>query len=161
MTVGDAGRAAVAAAEAAAFGGTDVDEPVGRDALGALVSAVADGPWWARSGAAAVVVTTPRRGTRSSSARLRSGPGAVEIRLSEDQLTVATAAHELAHALAGVDHGHDAVFRSAYVDVVAVLADAAAAGALTDAFATFGLPVAPRSWPPPFRAEGGGFRMIP
>ena len=76
--------------------------------------------------------------------------------MSDEQLTIATAAHELAHALAGIDHGHDAP-SAAYVDVVAMVGGASAAGALTEAFEAMGIAMAGRRWPSPYRAEGDGF----
>jgi hypothetical protein len=84
----------------------------------------------------------------------------VEIRLTDDQLTTATVAHELAHALAGVDHGHDESFRAAYVDVVAVLAGTGPATALAEAFAAMGIAGGARRWPPPHRAAGDGFVVV-
>jgi hypothetical protein len=150
----DAGQTAVLGAEQMAFGGTTLDEPVDRAAVGRVIAAVTSGPWWS-SCAAPVAVETPRRGTRSSSARRRVD--GLEIRVSDEQLTIATAAHELAHALAGIDHGHDGTFRAAYVDVVAMVGGASAAGALTEAFEAMGIAMAGRRWPAPYRAEGDGF----
>ena len=74
----------------------------------------------------AVTLASPRGGTRSSSARAPCAATS-RSRFADGQLTLATVAHEFAHALAGIDHGHDAVFRAAFVDVVAVLAGAGAA----------------------------------
>lgn len=161
MTV-DVGREAVAAAEAAAFDGTSAGDSIQRDDAHRLVEAVVTGAWW-RSAGPSVVVSVPRRSARSSSARaVRSAVDrAVEVRLTDEQLSPATVAHELAHALAGVAHGHDAVYRSAYVDVTSVVAGAAAGAALADAFVRFGLDVAPRSWPSPWLAEGDDFVVIP
>lgn len=165
MTV-DRGREAVAAAEAHAFDGTSVAERMTRDQAHELVDAVVGGAWW-RSAGPSVVVTVPRRSARSSSARSAStarsarGSDAVEVRLTDEQLSASTVAHELAHALAGVDHGHDGLYRSAYVDVVSVVAGADARAALADAFARFGLDVASRRWPAPWLAEGDDFVVIP
>jgi hypothetical protein len=75
-------------------------------------------------------------------------------------LSVATVAHELAHALAGVGHGHDGVFRAAYVDVVTALAGAAPAAALAEAFAAMGIAAAARRWPSPHRIAGDGFVVV-
>ena len=105
-----------------------------------------------------VVASAPRSGTRSSSARHRGAD--VDVRLADGQLTLGTIAHELAHALAGIDRGHDARFRAAYVDVVAVVAGAADSAALSDAFAAMGLDVDERCWPAPYRASGEGFVVI-
>lgn len=159
MTV-DAGRTAVSAAEAAAFDGTSAAEPVRRSEAHHLVDAVIGGAWW-RSAAPPVVVTIPRRSARSSSARSPAAGGAVEVRLTDEQLSAATVAHELAHALAGVEHGHDEVYRAAHVDVTSVVVGAAAGRALAASFAQFGLTVAPRRWPAPWLAEGEGFVVVP
>ena len=80
--------------------------------------------------------------------------------LAAGQRDVATLAHELAHALAGVGHGHDARFRAALVDIVVVLAGPGPAAHLADALARFDLAVALRPWPPPARAEGEGFVLL-
>ena len=152
--------AAVAAAEAAALEGTALDDPHARAALHARVAEVVGGSWWTACGPP-VTLVTPRRTARSSTARARDGVAAVEIRLTDEQLTVATVAHELAHALAGVGEGHGSRFRTAYVDVVALLAGAAAADRLRDAFTTFGVPAGQRAWPAPWRAEGSTFRVVP
>ena len=197
----DRGRAAVAAVEEAAFGGTDADVPIDREVLHGQIADVVQGPWWQACGPP-VIVTTPRRSTRSSTARSRSGEGGeppgeptpcdgafvssaeraepakhdldaasgwaypprplapVEIRLAETQLTVATVAHELGHALAGVAHGHGAVFRAAHIDVVALLCGAEVSQRLAEAYTAFELAVGTRAWPPPWRADGDAFRII-
>lgn len=154
MTVVDTGRAAVLGAEEMAFGGTSLDVPVDRVTVDRTIAEITSGPWW-RSCATVVAVETPRRGTRSSSTRQRFE--CVEIRVSDEQLTAATAAHELAHALAGVDHGHDDTFRAAYVDVVAMVGGASSAKALAEAFAAMGIVAGGRRWPAPYWAEGDGF----
>jgi hypothetical protein len=153
----DRGRSAVGAAEERAFGGTELDEPIDRRTAEARLADVTGGPWWRRCGPA-VIVARPRASARSSSAR--GDTDRVEVQLTEPQLSVATVAHELAHALAGVDHGHDDAFRAAYVDVVAVLAGVGPARALSEAFAAMGIAAGERRWPPPHRAVGDGFLVI-
>jgi hypothetical protein len=148
----------VAAAEAAAFGGTAADERRPRDELHRRVAEVVAGGWWATCGPP-VRVTTPRRSTRSSSARPLF-PGTTEIRLADEQLTLATVAHELAHVLAGVDRGHDEGFRAAYVDLTALLVGDEAAAALVAACAEFGCPAGSRAWAPPWWVEGATFRIV-
>lgn len=157
-SLADRGRAAVAAVEEAAFGGTTADTREDRTELHARLDAVIRGPWWRDCGPA-VTVATPRETTRSSSARAAVGSG-VEIRLADEQLTTATVAHELAHALAGVGHGHDDLFRAAHVDVVALMCGFDVGAALTSAYAAFGLTVGERRWPPPWRVEGDRFRVV-
>lgn len=144
----------MAAAEEMAFGGTELDAPIDRAAAEQRIADITTGPWW-RSCGPAVTVSTPRAGIRSSTARDRTGD--VGIQLSDEQLSLGTVAHELAHALAGVGHGHDATFRAAYVDVVAVLAGGASAAALDAAFAAMHVAAADRGWPPPHRAVGDDF----
>ena len=158
MTEPDRGRAAVAAVEEAAFGGTQADDAADREVLHELISDVVTGPWWKQCGPA-VAVTTPRRSTHSSTARSRTAEP-VEIRLADGQLTTATVTHELAHALAGVADGHGELFRAAHIDVCALLCGAEAAAALVSAYAAFGLAVAVRRWPAPWRADGDTFRVI-
>lgn len=85
----------------------------------------------------------------------------VEVRLTDEQLSAVTVAHELAHALAGVASGHGAFYRSAHVDVTSVVVGADAAGALADSFDRFGLDIAPRRWPAPWLAEGDDFVVLP
>jgi hypothetical protein len=152
--VSDNGQAAVAAVEDAAFGGTTFDQPAVRRVVEECIGGVLAGPWW-RANGPAVVVVTPRRSARSSNART-CGDG-VQIRLTDEQLTVGTVVHELAHALAGVDRGHDAVFRAAHVDVTALLGGPSMASALRTAYRDFQLDVADRQWSGPYRAIGDGF----
>jgi hypothetical protein len=117
------------------------------------------GTWWRSCAGPSTCVVAARVGTHSSSAR--SADGAVEVRLAAGQLTPATLAHELAHALAGVAHGHDATFRAAHVDIVAMLAGGALGGALADAYAGLGVPAGRRCWPSPVRVTGSGFAVVP
>jgi hypothetical protein len=155
MTV-DAERASVYAAEVAAFDGTDLEEVIGLRAVLERIEQVTAGEWWPGP---PVAVTGARRDARSSSTRCDAGTHAAEatIRLAADQTTLATAAHELAHALAGPAHGHGPLFRVAYLDVVAVLTNADPTDRRYDlhvtqlgaAFADAGLAVGERRWPPP------------
>ncbi len=77
------------------------------------------------------------------------------------QLDDVTIAHELAHLLAGVDHGHDERFRAAHLDVVALLAGTRAASMLAEAYSAFGLSAGRRAWPAPQRASGDTFVILP
>jgi hypothetical protein len=153
----DAGREAVYAAEERAFGGTDLDDVEPLDDLRAIGSAVTVSDWW-RSARAPTVAIDP---TRAGSSSARRHGDAVVIRLAADHHTRGTLCHELAHALAGIDHGHDATFRAAHVDVVAMIAGAAAATGLVSVYAELGVPPSRRRWPPPVRAVGDGFVLIP
>jgi hypothetical protein len=106
-----------------------------------------------------VEVRRARADARSSSTRCQidDDHGRVTIRIAEPQCTMATAAHELAHALAGPDLGHGEVFRAAYLDVVAVMTNLDTTDRrlglhvqqLADAFADGSLAVEGRRWPEP------------
>ncbi len=159
---GDHGRAAVYAAEITAFDGTDLEEVRSHGEIVSLIDRVTSGSWWPGP---RLTVVRSRRGAESSATH---GPptelssGAVTVRLVATQATVATAAHELAHALAGVGHGHDEIFRRAYLDVVAVITNLDSSdrrhdvhvGQLSDAFAAAGLRVGERAWLPPGDSSG-------
>ena len=155
----DRGREAVYAAEEAAFGGTSHAERRPLSDLQVRARALVDGEWWRRAGGPPVVVIAARRPARSSSAR-GGGPNAV-VRLAAEQLDEMTLAHELAHELAGIGHGHDARFRAAHIDVATALAGSAAAAMLADAYAAFDLPVGARPWPPPQGTAGDRFVIVP
>jgi hypothetical protein len=159
VSCADRGREAVYAAEDAAFGGTSCadERPLGD--LQARARVLVDGDWWRRAGAPSVTVVAARGSARSSSAR-GGGTDAV-IRLATGQLDEVTLAHELAHALAGIGHGHDHQFRAAHVDVVTALAGSAAAGMLAEAYAAYDLRVGVRTWPPPLGAAGESFVIVP
>ncbi len=82
-------------------------------------------------------------------------------------MTVATAAHELAHALAGTGHGHDAVYRRAYLDVVRVITNLDSTDRRRDlhvdqlrvAFGAAGLAVGERSWAAPTDGTGSAIAL--
>jgi len=156
----DRGREAVYAAEEAAFGGTTLDEARPFGVLRARAGSVVNGAWWRRAGGPPVELVAARPSARSSSARSGSDGRSV-VRLAAGQLDELTVAHELAHLLAGVEYGHDERFRVAHVDVVALLAGSDAARTLGEAYRTFGLELALRPWPPPVRAEGDTFVIVP
>jgi hypothetical protein len=155
----DTGRAATYAAEEDAFGGTDLDVESSLEALVAMAATITAGEWWRTCGAPAVRVVGASTAAHSSSAR-STGP-AVLVRVAGGQRTPGTLTHELAHALAGVAAGHDAVFRAAHVDVVALLAGAGAAADLVQSYGAAGLAVGDRAWPSPIRVRGDGFAIIP
>lgn len=157
----DAGRTAVYEAEDAVFGGTFLDETRPLAELVREAAEVTTGEWWHSAGGPAVRVVAARRSATSSSARTRPDGGSVEVRLAGSQQDLATLAHELAHALAGIEHGHDATFRAALVDVCALVADGGASGALERAYRSLGVPAGRRRWPPPVRATGAGFVVVP
>lgn len=148
----DDDRSALYAAEIAAFDGTELEASTSVERLGALVALVCTGGWWPGP---PVEVRSARLDAMSSATRC--GSAGTTLSIARGQATVATAAHELAHALAGVDHGHDALFRAAYLDVVATITNLDPVGRrgslhldqLADAFERFGLAVAPRAWPAP------------
>lgn len=148
----DTDRAAVYAAELAAFDGTDLEVVVGVERLVAVADRLTAGEWWPGP---MVVVRSARSDARSSTTRCASS--GTTIRLAESQATVATAAHELAHALVGAGAGHDGRFRAAYLDVVAMLTNldpterrgTLHVDQLRTAFIAGGLAVSDRGWPAP------------
>ncbi len=151
----DRDRSQVYAAELAAFDGTDLEDVIGVEQILALMWSVVEGEWWPGG----VVVSKPARSdARSSSTRCGLEEGsAASITIAEPQSTIATAAHELAHALAGVVHGHDDLYRRAHLDVVQVITNVdriAGRGTvhvdqLVRAYASAGLVVGERVWPAP------------
>jgi hypothetical protein len=159
----DADRGAVYAAEVAAFDGTDLEVVVDFDVLRTRVTEVTAGEWWPGP---PVDVRPARVGAHSSSARCSESAtehDTVVIRLAARQMTLATAAHELAHALAGPARGHGAEFRRAYLDVIAVITNTDPSDRrrtlhvdqLAAAFDAFGLAIGERRWrPPPETASG-------
>ncbi len=156
----DRGREAVYAAEEAAFGGTMLAEPRPFLELRLRAEAVVTGVWWQRAGGPPTEVVAARASAQASSAR-STDPARAVVRLAGGQLDEATLAHELAHVLAGVDHGHDERFRAATVDVIALLAGSDPAEALAASYRAFGLVIGARTWPPPVRAEGDSFVIVP
>lgn len=150
----DADRAQAYAAELAAFDGTDLEEVVGVDVCVAAIDSVVAGGWWPGG---AVTVRPARSDAGSSSTRCGLDGGSPEIRIAAPQATIATAAHELAHALAGVQAGHDAVFRRAHLDVVQAVTNVDRLDGrgllhvdqLRRAYSAAGLDVGERAWPAP------------
>jgi hypothetical protein len=159
----DVGRTEVYGCELAAFDGTDLEDVRPYDEIAAVVQRLVGDAWWPGP---PVKVETARRGAESSATHgpvtTGSRGSSVLIRLAVSQATVATAAHELAHALAGVAHGHDDVYRRAYLDVIEVITNldptdrrgATHVHQLADAFAAARLSIGPRSWPAP--PDSGG-----
>ncbi len=163
---GDVGRTEVYACELAAFAGTDLEDERSFAEMDRLIVALAHDRWWSGP---SVSVRPARAGTVSSVA-VGSGDrvgSTVEIRLADGQYTVATAVHELAHALAGVAHGHDALFRRAYLDVVAMATNldpldrrgTVHVDQLCEAFVVARLPLADREWPPPDAGTVGAIAL--
>jgi hypothetical protein len=162
----DPEHTAVYAAELAAFDGTDLEELQPFEIIGGLLRGVVNDSWWP---AGPVDVRRARSDASSSTTRcaVDDQGASATIRLSATQMTVATAAHELAHALAGIGHGHDAVYRRAYLDVVRVITNLDTTDRrrdihtvqLADAFAGAGLRVGERAWPAPPEAIGSAFAL--
>jgi hypothetical protein len=163
----DADRSEVYSAELAAFDGTDLETVVDFDALRTRVTGVTAGEWWPGP---PVDVRRARVDAHSSSARCRESAtehATVVIRLAAAQVTMATAAHELAHALAGPTRGHGAEFRRAYLDVIAVITNVDPADRrrtlhidqLAAAFDSFGLPIGDRWWRSPPEAASGAIAL--
>ena len=141
----DLGREAVYAAEIAAFEGTSYEAITRFDELVALARRLAGESWWPHQ---AVEVVPARADACSSSTRQRSGSRPV-VRLAAPQMTPATLVHELAHVLAGVEHGHDHAFRRAHVDLAGSAFGAEPAQWLIDGYTRMGLSIGGRQWPTP------------
>jgi hypothetical protein len=151
----DDGRGATYAAESVAFGGTDLEDLHDLDVLRAVARRVTAGRWW---NGPVVDVRPARVDAASSSASSQlDARGQVVVRISAPQANLATLVHELAHALAGVEHGHDSTFRRAMLDVIDVVTNLDSTDrrrhlhvdALADACAQLGLDVSARRWPAP------------
>jgi hypothetical protein len=151
----DRDRSQVYAAELSAFDGTDLEQVVGYAAIERVVRSVVDGDWWPGR---VVVVKAARSNAQSSVTRCTvDDDSSAAVSIAEPQATVATAAHELAHALAGVEHGHNALFRRAHLDVVQAMTNRSRVegrGALhvtqlQRAYEAARLEVADRQWPAP------------
>ena len=146
MRSADRGRAEVYAAEVAAFEGTELEAVVPFGVLVELAGRVVAQEWWPRGD---VFVRRARSDARDSTTRQASR---VAIHLAAPQMTPATLIHELAHVLAGVESGHDELFRVAHVDLATSVLGADCAGWLTVAYRDAGLAVGVRQWPQPVLA---------
>ena len=149
----DQDRAQVYAAELSAFDGTDLEAVVDIAELAAAIDDIVDGDWWCGP---AVTVRAARCDARSSSARCGDGDSTT-ISIAPPQATLATAAHELAHALAGVAAGHGARYRRAHLDVVSAITNRDRStgrgdlhvAQLSAAYRAAGLAIGDRDWPAP------------
>ena len=159
----DRERSEVYAAEIAAFAGTDLEDVVGVDVVDAAIRAVVVTSWWP---AGEVSVRAMRSDAHSSATRCAVDEGSVaDVGIARPQATIATAAHELAHVLAGVTHGHDPIFRRAHLDVVDAMTNPDRVRGrgpmhreqLSDAYAHAGLAVGERRWPAP--GSGGAIAL--
>ncbi len=161
----DSQRAAVYAAESAAFDGTDLESVRPVEVIRRRIVSVSEGEWWPGP---IVTFRLARADATSSNTRCpSSGENPAVISIATSQMTVATAAHELAHALAGVASGHDATFRAAFIDVVAVMTNADSVTRrgdlhvrqLGEAFTAAGLPIGHRRWPGPPESLAGSIAL--
>lgn len=149
----DIGREAVYAAEIAAFEGTSFESVTQFTDVLAIASLITAAPWWPHG---PIEVVPARADAESSSTRQRVG-GLPVVRLAAPQMTPATVIHEMAHVLAGVGHGHDAVFRRAHVDLTGYCLGDEPASWLLQGYAAMGLEPGTRTWSaPPIRREAGG-----
>lgn len=149
----DRGRAAVYAAEIAAFEGTSYESRVAIDQLLALGRLVTAAVWWPHG----EIEIVPARSDAGSSSTRQRGTGRPVVRLAAPQMTPATVIHELAHVLAGLPEGHGPGFRRAHIDLVGYAFGEDPATWLVDAYRGMGLDPGVRCWPaPPIRREAGG-----
>ncbi len=146
----DVGREAVYAAEIAAFEGTSYETLTRFDELIPLAERIVRATWWPHG---PIQVLSARSDAGSSSTRQRTGSAPI-IRLASPQMTPATLVHEFAHVLAGVAHGHDAVFRRAHVDLVGAAFGDDPATWLLEGYAQMGLEPGARSWSTPTIRSG-------
>ena len=157
----DLGRAATYAAEedAASAAPTSTSRrPL--EELVALAATVTVGAWWADVRRAARCAWQRHATAGASRRRPATGRAVVVVDWPAGQRTPGTLTHELAHALAGVVHaGHDARFRAAHVDVVALVAGAGCAGRPgREPTPPLGLAVGDRRWPSPVPRRRGRVR---
>jgi hypothetical protein len=141
----DDGRAAVYAAEIAAFEGTSYEALTPFDELVVLGRTVTTASWWPCGD---ISVRRARADAGSSSARQHGGNRPI-VRLAAPQMTPATLMHELAHVLAGVGSGHGPAFRRAHVDLAGYAFGEIEAVWLLDAYAAMQLAAGPRTWAQP------------
>jgi hypothetical protein len=146
----DDGRAAVYAAEIAAFEGTSYESITEFAALVALARTITSADWWPGG---EVPVVRARRDAGTSSANQRGGERPT-VRLAEPQMTAATLIHEFAHVLAGVGSGHGPVFRRAHVDLAGYCFGETEAIWLLDAYAAMQLAPGARAWAQPPVRDG-------
>jgi len=159
----DCGRSEVYAAEAAAFDGTDLETELPFEVVAQAIESVVSGEWWPGP---PVEARPARRDAASSSARGVEG-GAAVVRLATGQTTIATAAHELAHALAGPAAGHSPAFLAAYLDVIAVITNIDSrdrrrhlhVDQLRASFDASRLVVGRRDWPAPPPSTGSAIAL--
>lgn len=149
----DLGRAAVYAAEIAAFEGTSYESITPFHELLGLGRLITAAPWWPHG---EIEIVPARSDASSSWTRQRAG-GPPVVRLAAPQMTPATLVHELAHVLAGVGSGHGELFRRAHVDLAGYAFGDQPATWLVDAYRAMELDRGERTWsPPPIRREAGG-----
>jgi hypothetical protein len=149
VTVDD-GRAAVYAAEIAAFEGTSYEALTPFAELVVLARTITTAGWWPRGD---IAVVRARADANSSSAR-QHGADRPTVRLAAPQMTPATLVHELAHVLAGVGSGHGPAFRRAHVDLAGYAFGETEAVWLLEAYAAMQLAPGPRAWAQPPVRDG-------
>lgn len=149
----DHGRAAVYAAEIAAFEGTSYERITAFDELLTLGRLVTSAMWWPHG----EIEVVPARSDAGSSSTRQRGDGPLVVRLAAPQMTPATVLHEFAHVLAGLTDGHGELFRRAHVDLVGYAFGDEPATWLVDAYRDMGLTPGVRTWlAPPIRRAAGG-----
>jgi len=118
----DDARSEVYAAELSATAGTSLEATCTLDELRAAATRITHSPWWPVGD---IAVVAARADAHSSRAQYRAG--AIEVRFATGQMDMATLIHEMAHALAGLDAGHGALFRRAHIDIASAAIGAQAA----------------------------------
>lgn len=139
----DSDRSKVYEAEQHAFYGALSEERLSFNVVLAVAGRVLNTAWWQNhSGTPDVTVRRARADAASSSFR----PMDATIRVADGQMTLATIAHELAHAFRP-HTGHTAEFRAAYIQLIRLICGDEPAGYLREEFAARNLPVAAGSVP--------------
>jgi len=145
----DDARSEVYAAELSATAGTSLEVTRTLHELRAAATRITHSPWWP---GVDVAVVAARADAHSSRARYREGR--IEVRFGAGQKDMATLIHEMAHALAGLDAAHGALFRRAHIDIASAAVGAQAAKWVERAYRAARLDIAERCWPQP-SAVGG------
>lgn len=151
----DRGRSRVYKVEEAVFAGSEASRLRSFDEVVEVAEAVFDTRWWSRFDVE-VELRQTRPSARSSFCDFYGGRS-FTVAMCPAQLEAATLAHELAHVITSVsdvgDPGHGPTFRSAMVDLTAVILGHRWSDTLLDALHDAGLDIGQRKWWAPGRSE--------
>lgn len=145
-------------AEDAAFLETSYADRLGRRGCQWLLERFVATRWWAATAAATPVLRAARIDSARSTTVIGGAGAQVRIGPGMDQAHVLS--HELAHLLATPAAGHGALFRTAHLDVAAVLLGRQGSQRLADRYGRAGLVLASRPWAAPDDLGGGGLLAV-